>query len=76
MRCYPPQIEQTNYVLLEDGSIWAWHYQFTEDPFAPLVGGLIPGAGIGLIVGVIAFYCITKTKFFSRFETPPGPTSS
>ena len=59
-RCGGHQLEQTNFVLLDDGSIWVWHHEVNTDSFMiELIGG-IPGSIIGLIIGTIVVFVRNK----------------
>jgi hypothetical protein len=53
--CGVETVSQHNFVLLEDGSIWMWHHNFTVYdllffPFCGLVLGLLSGVAISILV--------------------------
>lgn len=60
-RCGGSQLEQSNFVLLDDGSIWVWHHEVNTDSLMTEFIGGISGSIIGLIIGSVVVF-IRRSK--------------
>ncbi len=53
---------QADYVILDDGTVWVWHYKVRTDLLYIIIIAIIPGMITGLLIGVIVLVFITKPR--------------